>query len=528
MLNDAILHQLREVPAEGLASHIASLTAEISETDVQDLAEAARKSSTDNPTEALRLAEIALQLAVVLKMPRIRAMALRACGVSLKEQGRWAEAVASFDAGVEAAASAGEELLAAQIPIAKIDALAQLGAYDEAFAFAAALENRLQALGAAEDAAKVMWNVGNIHFRREAYSLAGVCWRKALAYFEAQDNKIATGRLQMNVANVLTHLNRLAEALEMYQSARAALTETHNARAIAFLDSNIGFHQYMGGRYTEALQSYTRARYRLEELELPQEVAQCDRETADVYLQLNLVPEALETFERIIPTFRQLAMTGEVARSEMGLSLALASEDRHADALQALERAEQGFRKEGNRIGVARARLQRTEWWRREKLMQNAAPSEQEIVLQNREANGAMRTFRAQGARVGVLQAPAALWRRLSRGVSSGQDAPLRRAARPAAGPKHADGDSGVLSTGRAIQVPYPYGATGGGHTGKRRRGCRATGSPGSSGRAAQPVELGLYASGAGRRGHKPPDPCRIDLVRTHSGTRKRLSSDAP
>ena len=405
MINDAVLQQWKELPIEELASHIALLTADITETDVLSLAEAARNSSTDNPAEALGLAAIAVQMAVILNTPRPRAMAQRAYGVALREQGRWTEAISCFEDGVASAIAADDALLAAQIPIAKIDTLAQMGSYEEAFVLAGTLENRLQTLGASEDAAKVMWNVGNIHFRRESYALAGDCWRKALAYFEVQGNKVSTAQLQMNIANVLTHLNHLPEALEMYQAARSALSDTHTDRAIAFLDSNIGFHQFMGGRYTEALQSYTRARYRLVDLELPQEVAQCDRETADVYLELNLVPEARETFERVIPTFLQLKMTGEASRSEMGLSLALASEGRHAEALKALERAEKGFRKEGNRIGVARARLQRAEWWRRENMMLHARPNAEEASRQQRETMAALRTFRKQGVKMGVLQA---------------------------------------------------------------------------------------------------------------------------
>ncbi len=405
MLNDSVLQKLKEMPADKLASYIALHTAEMTETDVQILAEAARNFSTDNPLEALRLAEITVQIAAALDTPRPRAIAQRACGVALRSQGRWAEAIACFDAGVEAAVAAGDALLAAQIPIAKIDTLAQLGSYEEAFALANMLAGQLETLGSSEDAAKVMWNVGNIHFRQEAYALAGDCWRKALSYFEAQEQRVPTARLQMNIANVLTHLNQLAEALVMYQAARATLSDTETDRTIAYLDSNIGFHQFMGGRYTEALQSYTRAKYCFEALSLPQEVAQCDRETADVYLELNLVPEARETFERVIPTFRLLNMTGEASRSEMGLSLALASQNLHVEALQALERAEKGFRQEGNRIGVARARLQRAEWWRRENMATHAIPNSQEAELQRRETMAALRTFREQGVKMGVLQA---------------------------------------------------------------------------------------------------------------------------
>lgn len=405
MLNDSVLQQLKGLPADQLASQIAMFAADITEKDVQGLAEAARSFSTDNPVEALRLAEITVQLASALDTPRARAIAQRAYGVALRSQGRWAEAIACFDAGVEAAIAAGDPLLAAQIPIAKTDTLAQMGCYEEAFALADTLAKRLEALGASEDAAKVMWNVGNIHFRQEAYARAGDCWRQALHYFEAQGQQFQTARLKMNIANVLTHLNQLPEALEMYQAAREALIDTETDRTSAYLDSNIGFHQFMAGRYTEALQSYTRAKYRLEALSLPQEVAQCDRETADVYLELNLVPEAQETFERIIPTFRKLKMTGEASRSEMGLSIALASQNKRTEALQALERAEKGFKKEGNRIGVARARLQRAEWWRRETLMNHTPPDPEEAEQQQRATLAALRTFRQQGVKMGVLQA---------------------------------------------------------------------------------------------------------------------------
>ena len=405
MLNDSVLQQWKELPADQLAVQIVLLAADITETDVQSMAEATRKFAPNNPIEALRLAEITLQMADALGTPRAHAIAQRAYGVALREQGQWTEAISCFDAGVESAIAAGDALLAAQIPIAKTDTLAQMGCYEEAFALANTLEKQLIALGASEDAAKVMWNVGNIHFRQESYALAGGCWRKALGYFETQGQLVSAARLQMNIANVLTHLNQLPEALEMYQAARSALSDTETDRTAAILDSNIAFHQFMGGRYTEALQSYTRARYRLEELALPQEVAQCDRETADVYLELNLVPEARETFERVIPTFRQLNMTGEASRSEMGLSIALASQDRQEEALQALERAEKGFRKEGNRIGVARARLQRAEWWRRASLTTHGRQNPEEAALQQRETMAALRTFRKQGVTMGAIQA---------------------------------------------------------------------------------------------------------------------------
>ena len=133
----------------------------------------------------------------------------------------------------------------------------------------------------------------------------------------------------------------------MYQAAQNhVLSETRRDTAPSrILDSNIGFHQFMGGRYTEALAIlYQSAIPSGGTCDLPQEVAQCDRETADVYLELNLVPEARETFERDHPNIPAVEYDrGSVARSEMGLSLALLHRKiRHAEAL-----ASSGARRKG-------------------------------------------------------------------------------------------------------------------------------------------------------------------------------------
>jgi CHAT domain-containing protein/tetratricopeptide (TPR) repeat protein len=308
-------------------------------------------------------------------------------------------------------------LLAAQIPIAATETLAHLGRHDEALSLAASLEQRLRALGAEEDAAKVLANAGNIHFERDAYREAMDCWTRALAYFDARGEHVSVARLRMNLANVLTHLSRLPEALRMYEAARAALEQAGMDVLVAGIDANLGFLQFMAGRYTEALQSYARARRRFEALHLAKDIAKCDRETADVYLELNLMPEAHESFEQVLPVFRELQMSAEAARAEMGLAIALAAQGRGDESLVALQRAEQAFQREENEIGVARARLQRAEWWR----APAASPTTDADgtarpggdgqggdgagLQAAKEARAAVRAFRKHGLNAGSVQA---------------------------------------------------------------------------------------------------------------------------
>jgi tetratricopeptide (TPR) repeat protein len=390
-----LLERLIGAEPEGLAPLIARERGALGEAEVDALAERARAAAQADPAESLRLAGIAGAVAEGVQGGRARALALRARGVALRAQARWEEALESLFEGARAAEEAGDPLLAAQVPIAATEALAQLGRYDEAFALASALEGRLRSLGAEEDAAKIQANVGNIHFQREHYAEARQCWTAALEYFQDAGQEAAAARLRMNLANVLTYLHRLAEALGMYEAARETVGRAGMDLLVAGIDGNIGFLQFRGGRYREALQAFARARQAFARLELPKDLAKCDREIADVYQELNLIPEAREAYERVLPTFAALRMEPELARASLGLGATLAAQGRTAEALESLARAEATFRREGNPVGAAEARLRQAE------CLRLAGRTEESRAA----ARGARRLFRRHGIRLGEARA---------------------------------------------------------------------------------------------------------------------------
>lgn len=376
----------------------------ISEADIQSLADQARAMARSDPAESLRIADLAREVADVLDRERGRAIALRARAVALWAQGRLPEALEAFESGARTAERAGDPLLAAQIPILAVETLAQTGRHEEALQLAASLEQRLRALGADEDAMKVVANAGNIHFEREAFHEALDCWQRALSFFQERGKPVAVASLQVNVANVLTHLSRLPEALETYTAARSTLEQAGMDAVVAGLEGNAGFLHLMAGRYTEALQAYERARGRFEKLVLPRDIAKCRREIGDVYLELNLAPEARESFEHALPIFGDLQMSGESARCRYGLAVALEAMGRRAEALEALEQAEHAFRRDANEIGVARALLQRAEWRRTER-PDGAAGGAPASETARAEAEEALGIFRRRKLRLGELQA---------------------------------------------------------------------------------------------------------------------------
>jgi CHAT domain-containing protein len=340
-----------------------ALRGEIEETDVHAVAERARMAAQSDPAESLRLAEIAAEWAELrsTRRERSRALALRARGVALRAQSRWTEALQAFEEGALAAEAANDPLLAAQIPIAATETLAQLGRYEEALRLADDLQSRLLAQAAREDAAKVLANAGNIYFQQERYDPALDCWNRALAEFETLGNAPAVSRLRMNLANVLTHLGRISEAEAMYAGAREVLEGAGMRVLVAGIDGNLGFLQMQSGRYAEALRSFERARSVFEELDLPRDLAQCDRETGDVHLALNLTPEARAAYERLLPTLDERLLTAEAARARQSLACALATQGEPEAARELFSQAETAFRRDGNEIGAAHVRLHRAE-----------------------------------------------------------------------------------------------------------------------------------------------------------------------
>ncbi len=399
------------------------------EAEVHALAERARATAQADPVESLRVAEVAGELAEPLG-GRARALALRARAVALRAQARWPEALEAFRTGAQAAEEASDSLLAAQIPIAATEALAQMGRYDEALRLAADLERRLGSLGASEDAAKVLANSGNIHFQRSAYAPALECWRRALEYFEGAGQEVPAARLRMNVANVLVHLGRVPEAVALYQETRRTLEAAGMGALVAGVEGNLGFLHYLTGAYTDSLQSFRRAREQFQALALRKDVAQCDREMGDVYRALNLGPEAREAYEQVLPVFEELGLRLEAARARIGLAATRAAAGETEPALDLLALAEAVFRGERNAAALADIRLRRAGWLR-------AAGRGTEA---RREAGSAARSFSRQGlvlaaaeARLALLELrleagerPVRALRRLARETQEGHFLPLR------------------------------------------------------------------------------------------------------
>lgn len=365
---------------------------EIGEEAEELLRQAQQALDAGAPEEATGLARRAAE---GLRDGSAGAQAERVGAMALQRLGRYSEAIAAFDRAAQRALAAGNPGLAARVQIGRIESLSFLGRDNEAIALARRLQQTLRAEGAEQDAAKVLVNLGNLHYRRDQYALALRRYEQAEAIFARGGNADARARAQANRANILTLVNRVDEAIALFESARAVFAAEGRALDAAMVDFNIGYLHHISGRYAAALAAMSRARAAFDAWSQVVETAKCDADIADVYRDLNLFPEALESYERAVETFAERGLVHEQARAELGRAAVLLARGNTEASLLALNRADDLFRAHRNALRRAYVRLVRASGLRAAGRVEEAC----------REAEQAARVLTRGGLRDGAAEA---------------------------------------------------------------------------------------------------------------------------
>lgn len=261
-------------------------------------------------------------------------------GQALRAQGRHAEAIEAFSAAAAAALALGDPTLAARVQVGSVDSLGMLGRYDEAQALAEALERTLVAQGESDAAGKVIFNLGALHYRRDAYAAALACFERAgEAFASSPQAPFLLPHVWTNTALALTFLDRTDEALALYQQALVAFRETEQWGEAAIVEANIGFVHQVSGRYGAALAALNPARQALEEQGRLHDAARYTLDAGEAYRALNLIPEARECYEQALAIFAQNPLPYDEARALLGRSAT------QPEALQDLAQAEAIFQR---------------------------------------------------------------------------------------------------------------------------------------------------------------------------------------
>lgn len=318
------------------------------------------ESWNTEPALAARAAELLADLAAARAQaaPVLPALAHWTRGIAELGAGRMAEALAALDAAAAVFAALGDGAHAAQTQVPKLMALSMLGRHDEALACAQAALAGFVAASDERSAGKIELNLGTLLFRQDRHADAARHYRSAAQRFAAAGEREQAVLADIGLANALTWLGAVDEALAASERARAAADALGLAVPAAQALGSIGQLELNRGQPQRALPALAAACGRLERAGgLPQRLAEAEISLADAYLAVRLLPEAVALYDRVAARCAQHAMPAEQARARLQRAQALARLGEDARARTDLRQARALFEAQDNPASAALAAL---------------------------------------------------------------------------------------------------------------------------------------------------------------------------
>jgi len=288
---------------------------------VEQLAETVRQKVRVNLNEALRTAELALQIArkigregAIAHGLRAKANALHFLGQNKAAADLHEQALALFEAE-RATKEMGRTLSGSILP------LIHLGEYDRALAAARRAQEIFARSRDRLRLARLQINVGNIFVRQDRFSDALACYERAHKQLVPLNDTEGIASSLHNIAVCLISLNDFRRALATHERARTFCQKHNMPLAVVQADYNIAYLHYMRGAYSLAIDILGATRNRAEEVGDAYHAALCGLDLADIYLELNLIEEAASTAEEAFRRFHRLEMRYEAAKSLTSLAV---------------------------------------------------------------------------------------------------------------------------------------------------------------------------------------------------------------
>lgn len=323
------------------------------------LKQACYESWNTEPSRAEAAAACLRELAAQWPGASIEALAAWTAGIAALGQGAMETALVALDRAHDHFERAGEPGHAAQTQVPKLMALSVLGRHDEALRCAEATRLRFLDLGDDRLAGKLELNLGTLLFRQDRHAEAAARYRAAAARFAAVQDEEQSLTAAVGLANALSWLGELDEALAISQDAeqraRAADYPVLAAQALG----SVGQLELLRDRPERALPALAEACRLFERAGgLPQRQVEAEITLADAYLAVQLLPEAAAVAGAALARCVSLNLPAERARAALQLGQARAALGEDADARSALQAARADFLDQGNPASAALAALQ--------------------------------------------------------------------------------------------------------------------------------------------------------------------------
>jgi tetratricopeptide (TPR) repeat protein len=348
---------VRELMTNIGAEHLCDDEGEVNYALIERLKREIDMQVRSNIQQALKLAEVAHQLAFQIEDPMAHALGLRGKAATLHFSGKYEEAIEFYREAASIYQMQEKPVEAARIARSMIDPLMLLSRYDEALTLADAARETLTAYGDKILLAQLETNIGNIYHRVDQYQQALECYHSARDVFVEANDMSALAMISANCANVYSCLDDFRQAQDAYQRAYELATDQEMELTAARAKYNLGYLQFLKGDYHQALHEWHEGLNRFARLGDERHVALCQLDLAEAYLQLNVPDEAVRMALEARDRFKDLASLYEAAKALTWLGLAYMLQSNLSEAENALLEAQEEFRKEGNDVYLGLLKL---------------------------------------------------------------------------------------------------------------------------------------------------------------------------
>ena len=302
---------------------------------------------------AARLAQAAEWLAERTADETVRAYSLRCQGHVYFAQGKYANALDSYEAAISLLERLGLEVDCGRTLASGLQALIYLGLYDQAFEWADRARGIFERHGDELRLARLASNMGNILYRQDRHA-------EALQYYERAREPLSRlgeprdlAAVLSNMAVCCTSLGQFSAAVEFYEAARDHCVRHDLPLLVAAADYNIAYLYYLRGDYILAMRLYRVSRAHAERANDFYHSALCDLDESEMCLELNLSDEGAQLAKRAALQFEKLGMNYERAKAVVNQAMAASRGGDLSRALRLLRQARPLFENEKNQIWPA-------------------------------------------------------------------------------------------------------------------------------------------------------------------------------
>jgi len=298
----------------------------------------ARKDIEGNYAQALKLAQVSLEIAEGLGDLNGKAAALEIQGRVHMNQGRYEQAMAHLQESLRLSEAAGDKggVATSLNDIAFVHEMQDRN--EEALKAYQRSKKLFEELGQRERVAAVSGNISGIYTGEGRYDQAMKYLQEALAVFEEINARLGLGVTLSRIGLIDFYQGRYARALENFQQSLRIREELGNRRGVALTHNRIGLVYDDLSLYKLALDSYQKGLRLFEELGDRPNQATALLNIGSIYSDQGNYEQAVVYLQRSQRTFEELGMKGEAARPLHNIGNIYRKQGRYDLALETFEK----------------------------------------------------------------------------------------------------------------------------------------------------------------------------------------------